>query len=98
MTRIEFNTFWDAYGLKRDRKAAEGAWKRLSAKDRQAAFDGIHAYREECRRTGVRMMYGQGYLNHRRWEDEIDPVNTVTDRKTENPSQKDGNPSSPMLW
>ena len=69
---IPFAVFWDAYGLKKDRKAAEGAWKRLSARDRRAAVEGIAAYREECRRTGVSMMYGPGYLNHRRWEDETD--------------------------
>lgn len=66
----EFKDFWDAYGLKRDRYAAEIAWKRLSARDRAAAVKGIEAYREDCRMRGIAMMYGQGYLNHRRWEDE----------------------------
>ena len=68
----EFGEFWDAYGLKRDRIAAERAWKRLPARDRTAAFDGIGAYRDACRRRGIAMMYGQGYLTHRRWEDEQD--------------------------
>ena len=66
----EFREFWDAYGLKRDRLAAERAWNRLSARDKAAALAGIPAYREDCRRQGIAMMYGQGYLNHRRWEDE----------------------------
>lgn len=64
-----FQSFWDAYGLKRDRIAAERAWNRLSAKDRKAACAGIGAYREDCQRRGIAMMYAQGYLNHRRWED-----------------------------
>lgn len=68
----DFKAFWDAYGLKRDRIAAERAWNRLSASDRRAAVAGIGAYREDCRRRGVSMMYGQGYLSHRRWEDEPD--------------------------
>ena len=67
---ISFDSFWDAYGLKRDRIAAERAWKRLSAKDRKAAFDGVARYREDCRQRGISMMYAQGYLSHRRWEDE----------------------------
>lgn len=67
-----FKAFWDAYGLKRERQAAEASWNRLSAKDRRAAIAGIAAYRERCRQSGVSMMYGQGYLNHRRWEDETD--------------------------
>ena len=69
---IDFKAFWDAYGKKRDRQAAERVWQRLSARDRRAAVAGIPAYREACLRDGVAMMYGQGYLSHRRWEDEID--------------------------
>lgn len=65
----DFGAFWDAYALKRDRLAAERVWQRLSARDRRAAVDGIPAYRESCRRQGIAMMYGQGYLSHRRWED-----------------------------
>lgn len=67
--KIDFQTFWNAYGLKRDRIAAERAWKRLSVKEQRAACTGIHAYREDCQRRGIAMMYAQGYLNHRRWED-----------------------------
>ena len=48
------------------------AWKRLSAKDQRAAIAGIAPYREDCRKRGIAMMYGQGYLNHRRWEDEFE--------------------------
>ena len=67
---VSFKDFWDAYGLKRDRISAERAWNRLSAKDKKNAFEGIGQYRDECRRSGVSMMYAQGYINHRRWEDE----------------------------
>lgn len=77
-TKIDFQTFWDAYGLKRDRRAAERAWRRLSAKDQRAAYAGISAYREDCQRRGISMMYAQGYLNHRRWEDETSPVESVS--------------------
>lgn len=70
----DFKTFWDLYGLKRERIGAENAWMRLSVKDRRAAIAGIAAYREECLRSGVAMKYAQGYLNHRRWEDEPAPV------------------------
>lgn len=65
-----FPEFWDAYALKRDRMAAEKAYLRLSAKDRLAAFNGIAAYRADCEQRGIAMMYAQGYINHRRWEDE----------------------------
>lgn len=66
----EFQKFWDAYGLKRDRVAAERAWRKLSKGDRRAALAGITRYRDDCEARGIQRMYAQGYLNHRRWEDE----------------------------
>jgi len=74
----EFREFWDAYGLKRDRIAAERAWNSLSASDKARAVAGISAYREDCRIRGIAMMYGQGYLSHRRWEDEPSQPDAVT--------------------
>ena len=67
---LEFQKFWDAYGLKRDRVAAERAWRKLSKGDRRAALAGIQRYRDDCETRGIQRMYAQGYLNHRRWEDE----------------------------
>lgn len=67
---LEFQKFWDAYGLKRDRVAAERAWRKLSKGDRRAALVGIQRYRDDCEARGISRMYAQGYLNHRRWEDE----------------------------
>ena len=72
MKEITFSQFWDAYGLKRDKIAAERAWKRLGKRDQRAAFDGIKAYKEDCANHNRMMMYAQGYLNHRRWEDETE--------------------------
>ena len=68
---ISFNDFWNAYALKRDRIRAERAWNRLSSSDKKAAFEGIVRYRSECRHSGVSMMYAQGYITNRRWEDDI---------------------------
>ena len=66
-----FEEFWNAYGLKRDRIAAERAWNKLNAKDKRAAIAGIAAYTNDCEQRGISRMYGQGYLNHRRWEDDF---------------------------
>ena len=71
-TAISFAEFWNAYGLKRDKIAAERAWNRLSEKDKRAALDGIKTYRDDCATHNRMMMYAQGYINHRRWEDEIE--------------------------
>ncbi|MCI6830271.1 MAG: hypothetical protein MR924_13630 [Prevotella sp.] len=66
-----FEEFWNAYGLKRDRIAAERAWNKLNAKDKRAAIAGIASYTNDCKQRGISRMYGQGYLNHRRWEDDF---------------------------
>ena len=66
-----FEQFWDAYAYKRDRRAAERAWKRLSTADRRAAYEGIADYRDDCAHCQRQMMYAQGYLNRRRWEDDF---------------------------
>ena len=66
-----FQQFWDAYAYKRDRHSAERAWQRLSAADRLAAYNGIAAYRADCAACQRQMMYAQGYLSHRRWEDDF---------------------------
>ncbi len=76
--KYDFDTFWNAYALKRDKMAAERAWKRLSAKDQRAALDGIGAYRTACQRDGIRMCYPQGYLNGHRWEDDFTPIERPT--------------------
>lgn len=70
----DFQKFWDAYGLKRDRVAADRAWRKLAKGDRRAALAGIQRYRDDCEARGISRMYAQGYLNHRRWEDEGEAV------------------------
>jgi len=75
----EFQKFWDTYGLKRDRVAAERAWRKLSKGDRRAAIDGIARYRDDCEARGIQRMYAQGYLNHRRWEDESPTPDPIPD-------------------
>ena len=65
-----FEKFWYEYAMKLDRIAAVRAWNNLDKDLRRAAIDGIQHYREICETLGVRRMWPQGYLNHRRWEDE----------------------------
>lgn len=102
MTRIKkgstptFPEFWNAYGLKRDRMAAEKAFLRLSAKDRIAAFNGIAAYRADCQQRGISMMYAQGYINHRRWEDDLSPVESVA--VNQQPSPTPGDHPDMEIW
>ena len=77
-----FEEFWNAYGLKRDRIAAMRAWNKLNTKDKRAAIAGIAAYNADCEQRGISRMYGQGYLNHRRWEDDF----SISDQATESPT------------
>lgn len=77
---IGFKVFWDAYDLKRDRRAAMRAWKSLPESMRTKAIEGISGYRERCAKEKIPMMYPQGYLSHRRWEDE--PIDAEQFKKT----------------
>ena len=86
---IPFQDFWNAYGIKRDRVAAERSWNRLSARDRRAALAGIQAYRSSCQQHGISPMYAQGYLNHRRWEDEPEAEQAETPRPTQDDTGND---------
>jgi hypothetical protein len=92
----DFQGFWDAYGLKRDRIMAERAWRRLSAKDKKAAMAGIPAYREDCLQRGISMMYAQGYLNHRRWEDEMSTQQTQQTHPLPLPGMEGSGQKSPQ--
>lgn len=91
---ITFDDFWKAYGLKRDRQRAERAWNRLSKRDRKAAYDGIAAYRDDCLRDGISMMYAQGYLNNRRWEDEHVPSPSAVRARPETAVES----KEPEIW
>lgn len=73
-----FMDFWNTYDYKRDRYLAEKAWKRLSDDDKRKAISAIPAYRDDCIRRNIPMVYGVRYLTHRRWEDEYDATETPT--------------------
>lgn len=68
-----FKEFWKAYPLHKDRLRAEKAWLRMTAADKAAAIAALPAYTADCRQRGVAFQYAQGWLNGRRWEDEIEP-------------------------
>ena len=69
-----FAEFWDAYAVKRNRRRAEPAWNRLTAREKRAAIAGIPSYRAACQQQGIAMMYPQNYLRDHRWEDEDSPA------------------------
>lgn len=91
-----FQEFWDAYGLKLDRIGAERAWSKLSQKDRRAALEGVSLYKEICEQRGIRMMYAQGYLNHRRWEDEPPQEERTDKRNAEHHTSQNDSLSVPV--
>ena len=82
-----FEKFWNEYAMKLDRIAAVRAWNNLDKDLRRAAIDGIQHYCEICETLGVKRMYAQGYLNHRRWEDEAaEPQEKVSSFKIQDSS------------
>ena len=70
-----FDEFWALYPVHKDRKRAEQAWQRLTAGDRRAALAALPGYTRDCQQQGIQFKYAQGWLNGRRWEDEVsDPT------------------------
>lgn len=69
-----FDEFWAAYPIKQGKKEARAAWKKIRDLDEQ-----FPAILEAAKATAVlhsvgnrKIKYPQGWLNGRRWEDELD--------------------------
>lgn len=76
-----FVKFWNTFNFKRNKPAAEKAWKKLNNKDRAEAIAKIpnyYAYLEHKRATGFNQnnLYPASYLNGRRWEDDYSITDT----------------------
>lgn len=73
-----FGAWWQAYPRKVAKRAAQRAWQKLSAADRQAALDALSGHVENWKqRHGEDRTYiphPATWLNGARWEDELDPV------------------------
>lgn len=80
-----FLKFWNTFNFKKNKQAAEKAWKKLNNKDRAEAIAKIpnyYAYLEHKRSTGFNQnnLYPSTYLNGRRWEDDY----SITDSTPQN--------------
>lgn len=76
LERGSFERFWDVFGLKTGRPKAEQAWlKAIRKTDPEAIIEGARAYREwlDGHPDPPKQKYAQGWLNDRRWEDELPP-------------------------
>ncbi|MGA0556552.1 hypothetical protein ACO2Q8_07875 [Larkinella sp. VNQ87] len=60
---VTFDQFWDAYGLKVNRKEAEKAWEKLTLEQRHRAFESIPSYNYFLMtRTNQNRMYPDTWL------------------------------------
>ena len=67
-----FNDFWRAYPLHVSKKRAESAWNRLTARDKRLAIAAIPSYVAYIQTMPTPSYRNpQGWLNDRRWEDEL---------------------------
>jgi hypothetical protein len=67
-----FETAWEAYGRKGNKKAAKRYWARLSEKDRNAIMETIPLYLKANPEEQIRKDFS-GWINptYRRWENKI---------------------------
>ena len=71
-----FDEFWNAFGLKSGKAEARKAWaKAVKVTDPEDIIAGAERYREwlEGHPSPPHQKWAQGWLNGRRWEDELEP-------------------------
>lgn len=74
---MDFRTFWDRYPRKVARQAAEKAFKRLSLKDSDDAFNALELHLAQWRQKDRQFIpHAATWIRGRRWEDEIEISDT----------------------
>lgn len=69
---IGFDSFWNAYKVKRNKMDAQKAWKKLNDNDKIQAILGIRRYDGWLRlQNGIAKKLGDTYLKKRTWEDDM---------------------------
>jgi hypothetical protein len=64
---ITFEMFWNAYGYKEDKQDAEKIWGKLTARERQEAYDYIPRYNKKIALSGLAKKYPKTYLRGKPW-------------------------------
>lgn len=59
---LSFDTFWEAYDKKINRKRCEPLWKKLNDADRMRAIMNIKPYDAYLQRTGIAKCMAENYL------------------------------------
>lgn len=68
---LSFDSFWNTYGQKINKKRAQPLWEKLKDNDRAAVFSALPKYRYYTKSKGISMANPENYLRDRRWEDEL---------------------------
>lgn len=85
----DFERFWDAFGLKTGRRKALEAWRRATkTNDPDVIIHAARSYKNwlENHPSPPTQKYAQGWLNDRRWEDELPPYPTQSSRPSHDPA------------
>ena len=91
-----FQDFWDAYAYKKGRKKAEEKWNRMKPHEQILCMQAVPAYVANTVIPGSLSdgskkqyrMHPLTYLNGARWEDEIYPVQSNEQQRTNNLAAK----------
>jgi len=69
---LSFQAFWDAFDYKMgNRSRVEAAWAKMSTEDKNACILSLKKYKTwKKQNPNIAHMYGETYLNQRRWENE----------------------------
>lgn len=85
---VQFEEFWELYGIKKGRAKCEAKYK-LLMRDKfshEQILDGVRAYQAECEKNGTEREFIKNpltFLNGKHWEDEYERELTREEREQE---------------
>lgn len=74
VSNLTFDTFWDKFAHKANKKQAENAWKNLSKEKKVKAMVALPKYKYYQRISGKAHLLASSYLNGERYLDDYDEL------------------------
>jgi hypothetical protein len=76
-----FSEFWEAYKYKKNKKAAQTSWKKITSTNKEKAIAAIPHYLTSLNKTGYSQCHASSWLNGERWNDDHSPQKTLPTTK-----------------
>jgi DNA-binding transcriptional regulator YhcF (GntR family) len=95
---LSFETFWNNYNYKKNRKAAKKSWDRLTPTKKAAALAGVPQYLSYLNHSGHSQCHGATWINGERWNDDNSIENAKNNSSVAGISQVEAKDILKQLW